>query len=240
MKFEKISVVIPTYNEAENIKKIIPRIDKILKDYDYEILVVDDSSPDGTAKIAKRLSKQYPVRVLKREKKLGLASAILHGFKNANGDVLGVIDADLQHPPEYMKEFIRAIEGGYDIAIGSRYIEGGRVEGWSWTRKMVSKGAIMLAKPLIRGVKDPISGYFFLKKDVIEGVEFNPTGYKLSLEILVKGKWERIKEIPYTFKIREKGKSKLNFGEILRYLHLVGHLYKHRILRILKGSGRGK
>jgi len=234
MKFEKISVVIPTYNEAENIKKIIPRIDKILKDYDYEILVVDDSSPDGTAKIAKRLSKQYPVRVLKREKKLGLASAILHGFKNANGDVLGVIDADLQHPPEYMKEFIRAIEGGYDIAIGSRYIEGGRVEGWSWTRKMVSKGAIMLAKPLIRGVKDPISGYFFLKKDVIEGVEFNPTGYKLSLEILVKGKWERAKEIPYTFKERRIGKSKLDKKEIFKYLKLLCNLYEYRIKKVFK------
>ena len=234
MKFEKISVVIPTYNEAENIKKIIPRIDKILKDYDYEILVVDDSSPDGTAKIAKRLSKQYPVRVLKREKKLGLASAILHGFKNANGDVLGVIDADLQHPPEYMKEFIRAIEGGYDIAIGSRYIEGGRVEGWSWTRKIVSKGAIMLAKPLIRGVKDPISGYFFLKKDVIEGVEFNPTGYKLSLEILVKGKWERAKEIPYTFKERRIGKSKLDKKEIFKYLKLLCNLYEYRIKKVFK------
>jgi len=234
MKFKKISVVIPTYNEAENIKKLIPKIDEVLKNYDYEIIVVDDSSPDGTAKIANRLSKQYPVRVLKREKKLGLASAILYGFKNANGDVLGVIDADLQHPPEYMKEFIRAIEDGYDIAIGSRYVEGGRIEGWSWTRKMISKGAIMLAKPLIRGIKDPISGYFFLKKNVIDGIEFNPTGYKLSLEILVKGEWERVKEIPYIFKKRRVGKSKLDKREIFKYLKLLTHLYKYRIKKVFK------
>jgi len=125
----KVSVVVPTYNEAENIKKLVPLLDSVLKDYDHEIIIVDDNSPDGTAKVAKKLAEQYPVKILKREKKLGLASAILYGFMNANGDVLGVIDADLQHPPELLGEMAKKIEDGYDIVIASRYVEGGGIEG---------------------------------------------------------------------------------------------------------------
>lgn len=222
----KISIIIPTYNEKENIGKLIPVISKTLEGYNYEMVVVDDDSPDGTAEIVEGLSSKYPIRVLKRNER-GLASAILYGFRHAEGDILGVIDADLQHPPEYMKEFICAVNDGYDIAIGSRYIEGGRIEGWSKTREIISRMAILLSKPIHNSVKDPLSGYFFLKKNVIEGVNFNPTGYKLSLEILVKGNYKKVKEIPYTFKVRENGDSKMGLGEIYKYLHLVGHLYKH-------------
>jgi dolichol-phosphate mannosyltransferase len=229
-----ISIIVPTYKERDNIKKLIPMICKTLHDYEHEVIIVDDSSPDGTAKIAEKLAERYSLKVLKRARKFGLASAILHGFNHANGDILGVIDADLQHPPEYMKEFIKAIENGYDIALGSRYVKGGRIEGWSKKRILISKGAILLAKPLIWRVKDPISGYFFFRRGVIESVKFNPTGYKLSLELLVKGNYSKIKEIPYTFKVRGKGESKLNSGEIYRYLHLIGHLYKYQILRILR------
>jgi dolichol-phosphate mannosyltransferase len=104
----KISVVVPTYNEAENIKKLIPLVASVLEDYrDYEVVIVDDNSPDGTAKVAEEVSESYPVRVLKRDGKLGLASAILHGFHHSRGDILGVIDADLQHPPDVRS--VRAI-----------------------------------------------------------------------------------------------------------------------------------
>lgn len=229
-----ISIIVPTYNEVENIKKLVPLVALELSSYNYEIIVVDDSSPDGTAKVSEKLAEQYPVRVVKRDSKLGLASAIIEGFKHSSGDVLGVIDADLQHPPEYMKEFIKAIEDGYDIAIGSRYADGGRIEGWTKSRILISKGAILLVKPLVN-VKDPISGYLFLKKSVIEGIKFNPMGYKLSLELLVKGNYKKIKEVPYTFKMRKMGESKLNSGEIYKYLHLICHLYKYRILQILRG-----
>jgi len=123
-----LSVIIPTYNEAENIKMLIPRIHSVLNSNSYEIIVVDDSSPDGTAEVAKKLSESYPVRVFVRNQKLGLASAIVHGFQKASGNILGVIDADLQHPPENIKDFIEKIEEGYDIVIGSRYIKGGRIE----------------------------------------------------------------------------------------------------------------
>ena len=226
----KISVIVPTYNEAENIKRLIPIIDSVLKDYDYEIVVVDDNSPDETAEVAKKLAEQYPVIVLVREKKKGLASAILHGFMNANGDVLGVIDADLQHPPELLSEMAKKIEDGYDIAIASRYVERGCIEGWSFHRSLISKVAILLAKPLTN-VKDPMSGCFLLKREVIEGVNFNPTGYKLLLEILVKGNYQKVAEVPYRFRNRKFGQSKLGSSEILRYIRLLLHLYGYRIGR---------
>lgn len=168
-----ISIIVPTYNEAGNIKKLVPIVALELSSYNYEILVVDDSSPDGTAEVSEKLAEKYPVRVIKRGSKLGLASAILEGFKQACGDVLGVIDADLQHPPRYMKEFIKAIDEGCDIVIGSRYVEGGEIEGWNKKRILISKGAILLTRPLIFGVKDPISGYFFLKKSVIHDNRLN-------------------------------------------------------------------
>ena len=183
----KISVIVPTYNEAENIKKLIPMIDSVLKDYDYEIIVVDDNSPDGTAEVAKKLAEQYPVKVLIREKKKGLASAILYGFMNANGDVLGVIDADLQHPPELLGEMAKKIEDGYDIVIASRYVKGGGTEGWSFHRWLISKVAILLARPLTN-VKDPMSGCFLLS-------------YKPLLEILVKNSYSRVIEI-FSYRMR--------------------------------------
>jgi len=224
----KISVIVPTYNEAENIKRLIPMIDSVLKDYDYEIVVVDDNSPDGTAVVAKKLAEMYPVKVLVRDRKRGLASAILYGFMNASGDVLGVIDADLQHPPELLSEMAKKIKDGYDIVIASRYVEGGGIEGWSFHRWLISKVAILLARPLTN-VKDPMSGCFLLKRKVIDGVNFNPTGYKLLLEILVKGNYEKVAEVPYVFRERIHGQSKLGIGEILRYICLLLRLYAYKI-----------
>jgi len=229
---KELSITIPTYKERDNIKAIIRRVSGILNalNITHEIIVVDDNSPDGTAKIAKALSNKYPVKVIVRNGKFGLASAILTGFMNAEGDVLGVIDADMQHPPELMVKLIKKIKDGYDIAIASRYVKGGGVEDWGFLRKLVSKGAIMLAKPLTR-VKDPMSGYFFLRRSVINGVQLNPKGYKLLLEILVKGKYRRVAEVPYTFRKRMIGESKLTASEYWEYLRLLTHLYKTKFLR---------
>jgi dolichol-phosphate mannosyltransferase len=230
---QMISIVTPTYNERENIRLLIKRISQVMSGRKYEIIVIDDGSPDGTEEIAKELSKKYPVKILVRNGKFGLASAILTGFKHARGNILGVIDADLQHPPEYLLEFVKAIEqSGCDIAVGSRYTNGGGIEGWSKKRLLTSKVAVLLAKPLVKGVKDPISGFFFLKKSVIEGVRLNPTGYKLGLEILVKGNYNKFKEIPYTFKQRKNGASKLNITEVLSYLSLLKDLYLYKIVRL--------
>jgi len=224
-------VVVPTYNEAENVRELIPRLSHALRGISHELVIVDDSSPDGTAEVARELSKSYPVKLLLRRKKLGLASAIVYGFENATGEILGVIDADLQHPPEYIINFIEKIREGYDIVVGSRYVKGGRIEGWGLKRRILSRGAIMLAKPLAKKVKDPMSGYFFIRKHVIEGIDFKLTGYKLLLEILVKGKYRGVVEVPYVFRERQNGESKLGRNEIANYIRLLAHLYMYKIWR---------
>ena len=194
--------------------------------------MVDDNSSDGTVDVVNGLSPDYPVKILVRNGKFGLASAILKGFELAKGNILGVIDADLHHPPECMSDFVKAIErDGCDIVIGSRYTNGGGIENWSKKRLLASKVAVLLAKPLVRDVKDPMSGFFFLKRSVIEGVKLNPTGYKLGLEILVKGNYRKLKEIPFSFKKRKNGASKLNNSEILSYLRLLSGLYLYKIAR---------
>lgn len=230
---QMISIVTPTYNESENIGLLIERISQVMSDRKYEIIVVDDNSSDGTVEIAKALSKYYPVKIIVRNGKFGLASAVLKGFELAKGNILGVIDADLQHPPEYLLEFVKALEhDGCDVAVGSRYTNGGGIEGWSKKRLLTSKVAVLLSKPLVKGIKDPMSGFFFLKRRVIEGVMLNPTGYKLGLEILVRGNYKKLKEIPYVFKRRKNGASKLNKTEILSYLRLLKDLYLYKIGRV--------
>ncbi len=225
-----VSIVIPTYNECENITEIVTHLAHTLSDIDYELIVVDDGSPDGTAEVAEELCEKYPVRVVRRRDR-GLASAILTGFDYAKGEILGVLDADGQHPPGDALQFIRAIDEGNDIVLGSRYVDGGGIDGWTFGRKLMSKGAIALAKPLLAGVRDPISGYFFIRRAVIENVQLKPTGYKLGLEILVKGRWSKVKEIPITFRMRKKGESKVDSKEIYEYIHLLLGLYIYRIFR---------
>jgi len=222
----ELSLIVPTYNESENIKTLVERVHKSLSDYNYELIVVDDNSPDGTAELAKSLSSKYPVRVIVRTNERGLASAVVAGFKQAKGDILGVIDADLQHPPEFVPNLIKGVKEGADVAIASRYIKGGAIEGWTLKRKIISLGAKLPANVLLtaaRKIKDPLSGFFLFRKQVIEGTELSPTGYKILLEVLVKGKPARVVEIPYTFRERERGKSNLTAKEQINYLK---HLYR--------------
>ncbi len=230
-----ISLVTPTYNERENIPTLVERVHRALRGYNYELIVVDDNSPDGTAELAQSLSPKYPIRVICRKDERGLASAVIAGFNHARGEVLGVIDADLQHPPERVPELVEAIQNGADVVVASRYIPGGGIEGWSTKRRIISRGATALARlflPSIRKVKDPISGFFLLKRGVIEGVELKPIGYKILLEILAKGKAEQVKEIPYTFEQRVWGESSLDLGEQLNYLkHVFTLATKERGIR---------
>lgn len=222
----KVSVIVPTYNERDNLEELFERISVSLADYDYEIIVVDDDSPDKTWEFARQLSERYPVRVIRRTDEKGLSSAVIRGFKEASGDVFVVMDADLQHPPEVIPELIRAIERGADVAIASRYVPGGGVKDWYWYRKLISKGAIMvgrLALPKIRDIKDPVSGFFALRREVVEGAELNPVGFKILMEILVKGKYNKAVEVPFTFGLRRAGESKLGGKTILNYLK---HIYR--------------
>jgi len=222
----ELSLIVPTYCESENIATLIERVHRSLSSYSYELIVVDDNSPDGTSELATSFSQQYPVRVITRTNERGLASAVVEGFKQAKGEILGVIDSDLQHPPEILPELIGRVRSGAEVVIASRYVEGGGSEGWSMKRKIISRGAKVLAAlllPSVRGIKDPLSGFFLLRRKVIDGVALSPTGYKILLEVIVKGKANQIVEVPYIFGEREKGESNLNTGEGMNYLK---HLYR--------------
>lgn len=225
----RVSIIVPTYNERDNLEELFRRISSAMDGRDYEIIVVDDDSSDRTWERAEELSKEYPVRVLRRTDERGLSSAVIRGFEIANGDVFVVMDADLQHPPEVIPHLIEAIEKGADVAIASRYVEGGRVENWYWWRKLISRGAIMIGRvalPKIRDVKDPVSGFFALRREVVEGARLNPVGFKILMEILVKGNYEKVVEVPFTFGLRNAGESKLGQKQIINYLRHVYRLMK--------------
>ena len=232
----KLSLVIPTYNEKENIQKLIKKIQAEFREnkINGEIIAVDDNSPDGTGQILDKISKQSKnIRVIHRKGKLGLSSAVLDGWKIAKGRVLGVMDADLSHPPEKIKELFQAIEKGEaDFTIGSRYIKGGKIKGWNFKRKLMSKTATLLARVYTK-VKDPMTGFFMIKRDCIKGVEINPKGFKILLELIIKADYKKIKEIPIIFVNRIEGKSKAGAKEILYYLqNLTGYLpYKKNIIK---------
>lgn len=231
-----ISLIIPTYNEKEGLPLLVKKIFEVLKSssIEGEVVIVDDNSPDGTGETAEALGKEYPMQVIHRSGKLGLSSAVFDGFKKAKGEILGVMDADFSHDPGIIPELVNAIvKSGADIAVGSRYIKGGGIRNWPLKRVIISKVAVLMAKPLTP-VKDITSGYFLMKKEVIENVKMNPIGFKVLLEVLIKGKYKKYKEVPYFFTDRAAGKSKMNSKEVVNYLiqlvDLAGHKFfgKHR------------
>ncbi|MEM4230725.1 MAG: glycosyltransferase family 2 protein, partial [Candidatus Pacearchaeota archaeon] len=228
----KLSLIIPTYNEKENIQKLLTKINQEFKknNIDGEIIVVDDNSPDGTGQILEKLKKQYRnLKIIHRKGKFGLSSAVLEGWKISKGRIIGVMDADLSHPPEKIKEMYNYInKGKADFVIGSRYIKGGKIEGWGIYRKVLSRGATLLAK-IFTNVKDPMSGFFMIEKNIVKTKKLNPKGFKILLELLIKANYKKIKEIPITFVNRTKGKSKAGVKEIIFYLqNLIRYLlYKN-------------
>ncbi len=226
---KSLSLVIPTYRERENIAELVRRIGESLPGIDYEIVIVDDDSNDGTAELIGELSSRYPVRILVRKDKKGLASAVVNGLGVADSRIVGVLDADLQHPPEIIPNLLTAIHEGSEVAIGSRYVEGGGCEGWSLIRRIVSKGAIFLAHlflPSTRKVSDPMSGFFMLDTGLIAHVRLEPTGYKILLEILLLAKPQRVTEVPFVFRARERGESKLRLSQQVDYLKHVASLMR--------------
>jgi len=211
-----ISIILPTYNEAENIKLIIPKIFQVIngKNIKAEIIIVDDNSPDGTADIAKKLAQKYPLRVHIRKNERGLATAVMKGFELAKGEICVVMDADLSHPVEKIPEMVKPIlEGKCDATVGSRYVNGGDCENWPLIRRIISKGAGLLAKG-ITNLSDPTSGFMAIKKSLLDGIKLDPVGWKIVLEIIVKTN-PRFIEIPIIFADRQKGKSKLGLKAIL-------------------------
>jgi putative flippase GtrA len=227
-KIGMVSIVIPTYNEKENIQKLIPMIFEALRKNRIrgEVIVVDDNSPDGTARAAEALRKRFPVRVVRRKGKLGLSSAVIEGFRIARGDALGVMDADLSHPTEALPDMVRGLER-YDMTVGSRHVPGGGTEKWPLHRRAISKAAIMMARPLT-SLKDTTSGYFMIRREVLEGTELNPRGFKICLEVAVKS-GARIKEVPILFRDRAHGESKLGGNVMWDYIIHLKDLYGFRI-----------
>lgn len=229
----KVSIILPTYNEAENIKLIIPELNAELKNYDYEIIVADDNSPDGTWQIVKEMMKNDPrLRLIRRMTDKGLSQAVVEGFSSATGDFLIVMDADRQHDASILPEMISEAEQA-DIVIGSRKAEGGGIENWSAFRRFISWGATLLAKiTLVKSVSDPMSGYFGIKREVFEDSldRINPRGFKILLEFLARIPDASVSEVGFVFKPREFGESKLSGAVMLNYLTA---LYDIRFGRIL-------
>jgi len=232
----EVSIIIPTYNESENIIQILKSIgEHIPKDIATEAIVVDDNSPDGTGKIVEDYINDtqnktgYTIGVIHRKTKSGLSSAILDGIQHSSGETVVVMDSDFSHPPKIIPQLIEEIKTSkYDIVIASRYTEGGEVSGWSTKRKLISKGATGIAKAGL-GVNesDPMSGFFAFNRNVLEGIKFDAIGYKMLLEILVKTKGAKVKEIPYTFTDRTRGSSKLDSSTMFDYVKSVWKLYRY-------------
>lgn len=231
-----VSIIVPTYNESQNIVSILKSIhENIPKGIFTETIVVDDNSPDGTGKIVedyiseiKKIA-ENTVNVIHRKAKNGLSSAVLNGIQNAKGDTILVMDSDFSHPPQIIPKMIEAFKQYQcDLVVASRYITGGNIQGWTTKRKLMSKIATIIAKKgLGVTIKDPMSGFFAFKKNIIKELNFDALGYKLLLEILVKTKGINIKEIPYTFENRQFGSSKLDSSTIIDYFKSVWKLYKN-------------
>ncbi len=229
-----LSVIVPTFNEALNIGRLVTQLSQLLDvsfGHRYEIIVVDDNSPDRTWELAQKLGSERPrLRVMRREEERGLSTAVVRGWQAARGEVLCVIDADLQHPPDVALALYRIIERGADIAVASRHLEGGGVSDWSVARRIVSRTAQLIGLLILPGVvgrvTDPMSGYFMIRRSAIEGVELNPLGYKILIEVLARGKLPWVGEVPYVFIERAHGGSKATARVYIDYLR---HLLRLRL-----------
>ena len=234
---DKLGLVIPTLNEEANIGTLLDRVRLNLDgaQIDYELLVVDDNSTDGTGAVVQEYAKLDPrIRLLVRLGSRGLAGAVIHGWNHTDANLLGVIDADLQHPPALLPALVTAVQEGQDIAIASRYSTGNGTPGWNPLRRAVSMAGTWTTLPLQKArirVRDPLSGFFVMRRAVITGVHLQPQGFKLLLEILVRGNIRSAVEIPFHFGQRFGGKSKASFRVGLDYLVLLGRLSRSALTR---------
>ncbi len=234
---DKLGLVIPTLNEEANIGTLLDlvRANLDLLDLDYELIVVDDNSTDRTAQVVRSFEKSDPrIRLLVRSEARGLSGAVIYGWERTNANILGVMDADLQHPPAMLPALIAEIRDRKDIAIASRYLEANGTEGWNPTRRAVSVLSTWMTLPFQkRGirVRDPMSGFFVVRRQCIEGLELQPQGFKLLLEILVRGHIRSVAEIPYHFGLRYAGSSKANWRVAVNYLQLLGRLSRNALLK---------
>ncbi|NER35386.1 MAG: glycosyltransferase [Oscillatoria sp. SIO1A7] len=228
------SLVLPTYQESKNVPTVVERLTELLDRKipgEYELIVVDDDSPDRTWEVAQSLMPDYPqLRTMRRIKERGLSTAVIRGWQAAEGKILGVIDADLQHPPEVLLQMLDGMEKGADLVVASRHVEGGGVSDWSFIRRFLSRGAQTIGLVILPGVvgrvSDPMSGYFMVRRSAIAFQKMNPLGYKILIEVLGRGKIREVVEVGYVFQERQEGESKVTWKQYLEYL---GHLVRLRL-----------
>ncbi len=223
-----ISIILPTYNERQNLPILVERLEKVLVGRDFEVLVMDDNSPDETWLLARELSETRPwLRSIRRLANRGLSPAVIDGFKAAEGDILLVMDADLQHDENVIPKFIEAFENGAELVVGSRKVDGGGVENWSMVRRFVSWTATQMAHLVLpRTVTDPMSGFFAVRREFFQNIseEINPKGFKILLEIAARAKGRVIREVGFTFRGRIYGESKLSAKVMTQYLQALYEL----------------
>jgi dolichol-phosphate mannosyltransferase len=237
-----LSVVVPTYNERTRIAELVASIFAVFRDneLDGELVIVDDNSPDGTGALVDGLVATHPgrLKVVHRAGKLGLGTAVMEGFVAAGAPVVGVMDADFSHPPSTLPRLLDALNRTQaDAVIGSRYIPGGGVKNWPLRRRLLSQVACLLAWPLTP-VRDATSGFFLVRRDAVENVTIAAGGFKICLELLMRGRIGSVAEVPYTFVDRSAGDSKMSLREALGYLTQLRQLYAVRFLTTRRARSR--
>ncbi|MCI4346388.1 MAG: polyprenol monophosphomannose synthase [Thermoplasmata archaeon] len=226
----ELTVLLPTYNEREALELVAGRLEAASRAWESEILVVDDSSPDGTGAWVRGRNGTGGWRLLERPARSGLASAVLDGFRLARGDVIAVMDADGSHPPESLAALVDPIRRGQaEMTVGSRHIPGGSDLGLQGTRRFISGAAALLARPVAR-TTDPMSGFFAVDRRILGRAPLTPVGYKIGLEVLVKCRPRPVLEVPFRFAPRIAGESKLGGIEILHYVRHLLRLYRWKLV----------
>lgn len=226
-----LSVVVPTYQERRALEDLLPRLAAVRRvlPEGLEVLVVDDGSTDGTAEFAEAFfAAERFGSAVRREGPADLAQAVLDGIRQARGAWIAVMDADLSHPPELLPALLRAVTDGCQLAVASRYAPQGRIMNWPWSRRALSRLGNWLVRPLVP-VADATSGYFLGEAALLKGLVVSPRGFKILLEILVRGGVHRVREVPYTFEDRRHGASKLGWRVLRLYLAQVLQLYAYRV-----------
>ena len=230
------SLIIPTYNEHKNIIPLIFKIRDALNSQPYEIIIIDDNSPDGTWQLVEEMTVQDSrVRLIKRFGERGLSSSVLKGFEQARGHMLAVMDADFSHDVEVLPRMLQLMHtDSLDCIIASRYIKGAEIQNWPLSRKLYSFLATRFASAIVGvRVSDPLSGFFCISKVFYDQCrsQLKPRGYKILLELLAKGQPKKLLELPYVFQNRRAGKSKLSLGVIFDFLFQIAGLAVYRLFR---------
>lgn len=237
----KFSLIVPTYNESKNLAQLVEVLTQLLNNYfdgNYELIIVDDDSPDLTWQVGLDLMPSYPqLRIMRRQGEKGLSTAVIRGWQASQGEILGVIDGDLQHPPETLIQMLGEMEKGADLTVASRHVEGGGVSDWGFIRRILSRGAQMLGllilPNVIGRVSDPMSGYFMVRRTAIANYPMNPLGYKILIEVLGRGNIGTVAEVGYVFQERQEGESKVTWRQYVDYiLHLLRLRSRGRISKI--------